>query len=315
MGGTFENQPTSERKTTDASCERAASHPQSVNRHSGEPQLPAACLKRNRMALDDYELTECLGSGNFSIVWKAIHKVDGTQFAIKQFSAARLNAQSRQRLHTEITVLSRFVHPNIVRLFDVLEDDSSISLVLEYCAGGDLAAYLKEQGRVREATVRRLMQHLGAGLHMLHSANWIHRDLKPENLLLSSRDRDAVLKISDFGLARELEPGTFAVTVCGSPLYMAPEVLQFQKYDSKADLWSVGAILFQLVTGDTPFHGNNHFQILQAIKKYQVPQFPKSIAAELDPYFKDLCRRLLCFDPGKRLISNDFVRHKFLDPL
>lgn len=267
----------------------------------------------SRKHLDDYELTERLGSGNFAVVWKATHKADGTQFAIKQFSADRLNAQLRQRLQTEIEVLSRFTHPNIVRLFDVVEDDSSTCLVLEYCAGGDLATYLKERGRVQAATARRLMQHLGAGLQMLHSANFIHRDLKPENLLLSSHDKDAVLKISDFGLARELEPGTYAVTACGSPLYMAPEVLQFQKYDSKADLWSVGAILFQLVTGATPYHGDNHFQILQAIKKDRVPQFPKSMAAELDPYVIDLCRRLLCFDPVKRLISKDFVSHTFFN--
>ncbi|MCO5589087.1 hypothetical protein L7F22_043053 [Adiantum nelumboides] len=269
--------------------------------------------KQQRRPLDDYELTERLGSGAFSVVWKATHKAEGTPFAIKQFSADRLNAQSRQMLQAEIDVLSRFTHPNIIRLFDVLEDDSSTSLVLEYCAGGDLAAYIKRRGRVDEALARRLMQHLGAGLQMLHSANFIHRDLKPENLLLSSRDKDAVLKISDFGLARELGPGGFAVTVCGSPLYMAPELLQFQKYDKKADLWSVGAILFQLVTGDPPYHGNNHFQVLQAIKKHKALQFPKTIEAELDPGFVDLCRRLLCYDPGKRLIFEDFISHKFFD--
>ncbi|KAH7297997.1 hypothetical protein KP509_25G022500 [Ceratopteris richardii] len=189
--------------------------------------------KKRRRSLEDYEIVERIGSGAFAVVWKATHKSNGALFAVKQFFTDRLNPQLRRRIHTEIDVLSRFTHPNIVRLFDVLEDEFSICLVLEYCAGGDLATYIKEKGRVREATARRFMQHLGAGLQMLHSANLIHRDLKPQNLLLSSRDKDVVLKISDFGLARELEPGDYAVTVCGSPLYMAPEVLQFQKYDNK----------------------------------------------------------------------------------
>ncbi|KAH7297998.1 hypothetical protein KP509_25G022500 [Ceratopteris richardii] len=269
--------------------------------------------KKRRRSLEDYEIVERIGSGAFAVVWKATHKSNGALFAVKQFFTDRLNPQLRRRIHTEIDVLSRFTHPNIVRLFDVLEDEFSICLVLEYCAGGDLATYIKEKGRVREATARRFMQHLGAGLQMLHSANLIHRDLKPQNLLLSSRDKDVVLKISDFGLARELEPGDYAVTVCGSPLYMAPEVLQFQKYDNKADLWSMGAILFQLVTGDTPYHGDNHFQVLQSIKKYQVLQFPKSIVTGLNPCFVDLCQRLLCFDPEKRLIFKDFVNHNFFD--
>lgn len=276
---------------------------------------PVLVIKQKNRALDDYELTERLGSGSFAVVWKAIHKRDGNLFAIKQFSEPILTSSLRPRLQAEINILSRISHPNVVRLFDVLEDDASICLVLEYCAGGDLATYIKEHGKVGEATARRFMQHLGAGLQMLHSINLIHRDLKPENLLLSTPGKDAILKISDFGLARELEPGAYTDTVCGSPLYMAPEVLQFQKYDSKADLWSVGAILFQLVTGDTPYHGSNHFQVLQSIRKYGNLQFPKSIPTELDPYCIDLCQRLLCFDPGKRLIFNEFFNHKFFHPM
>lgn len=263
---------------------------------------------------DDYIVTERIGSGAFAVVWRAISKWDGSEVAIKEISAETLTSRIRERMQAEINILRRIRHPNIVRLFDVLEDDTSTCLVLEYCAGGDLAGFIKEKGRVREATARRFMQHLGAGLQVLHCSNLIHRDLKPENLLLSTPGKDAILKISDFGLARKLEPGAYADTVCGSPLYMAPEVLQFQKYDSKADLWSVGAILFQLITGDTPYHGNNHVQILRSMRKYNDLRFPESMVAELDPYCMDLCQRLLCFDPVKRLFFDDFFNHKFLNP-
>jgi serine/threonine-protein kinase ULK/ATG1 len=108
-----------------------------------------------------------------------------------------------------------------------------IYLVLEYCAGGDLAAYIQRYGKVSEGTARHFMQQLGAGLQVLRNNNLIHRDLKPQNLLLSTNDSTAVLKIADFGFARLLQPQGMAETLCGSPLYMAPEILQSKKYDAK----------------------------------------------------------------------------------
>lgn len=263
----------------------------------------------------DYLVTEQIGAGAFAVVWKAIHKLDGQEVAIKEIAVDNLDKQLLERLRIEMGILKRTKHPNIVRLLDVVEAENSMCLVLEYCAGGDLARFIKTHGRVREETAQRFMQQLGAGLQVLHASDLIHRDLKPENLLLSNRDCDAILKISDFGLAREIEPGGYIDTVCGSSLYMAPEVLQFQKYNSKADLWSVGAILFELVTGEPPFHGNNHVQILRDMKRYSVVQFPEPVAAELHPDCVDLCQKLLCVDPGNRLVFDEFFNHKFLKPV
>ncbi|KAL0926206.1 hypothetical protein M5K25_002417 [Dendrobium thyrsiflorum] len=143
-----------------------------------------------------------------------------------------------------------------------VQGNGCIFLVLEFCAGGDLAAYIKQHGRLHEPIVRKFMIQLGSGLSVLHSNHIIHRDLKPENILLSTPTSDAVLKIADFGLSRVVHPGEFADAVCGSPLYMAPEVMQFQKYDNKVDMWSVGAILFELLNGYPPFRGENNVQLL-----------------------------------------------------
>lgn len=104
------------------------------------------------------------------------------------------------------------------------------------------------------------MKQIGAGLEVLSSHRIIHRDLKPENILLSSLENDPILKIADFGLSRMLNPDDFAETVCGSPFYMAPEILQFQKYDAKVDMWSLGAILFELLNGYPPFHDTTEYQ-------------------------------------------------------
>eukprot|EP00271_Cylindrocystis_brebissonii_P009163 TRINITY_DN2383_c0_g1_i1.p1 TRINITY_DN2383_c0_g1~~TRINITY_DN2383_c0_g1_i1.p1 ORF type:complete len:681 (-),score=135.36 TRINITY_DN2383_c0_g1_i1:1648-3690(-) len=134
-----------------------------------------------------------------------------------------------------------------------------------------------------------------------------------QNLLLSSKDKDAALKIADFGFARALLPSQgLAETLCGSPLYMAPEILQYQKYDAKADLWSVGAILYELVTGRPPYGGQNHVQLLRNIERSDVV-FPPAIALDLSDPCIAMCKSLLRRNPVERLSFEEFFHHPFLD--
>ncbi|CAN4118219.1 unnamed protein product [Withania somnifera] len=169
----------------------------------------------------------------------------------------------------------------------------------------------RHQGRIAEETAKHFMQQLASGLKFLRENNLIHRDLKPQNLLLSTTDENSTLKIADFGFARSLQPRVLAETLCGSPLYMAPEIMQLQKYDAKADLWSVGAILFQLVTGKTPFTGNNQIQLLQNIVNSTKLQFPLD-SKNLSPHCIDLCQKLLRRNPVERLTFEEFFNHPFL---
>ena len=182
------------------------------------------------------------------------------------------------------------------------KSEKFIYLILEYCGGGDLSRLIRKHGPLTEARAQGLMRQLGtciplaaavahlpltcclltsphiarlcghtaSGLYFLWSNNLIHRDLKPQNLLLTSDGPDAVLKIADFGFARHLATATLAETLCGSPLYMAPEILRYQKYDAKADLWSVGAILFEMIAKRPPFTGANHMQLLQNIERQEL---------------------------------------------
>ncbi|KAE9611003.1 putative protein kinase Group-Pl-3 family [Lupinus albus] len=259
----------------------------------------------------DYIVGRQIGAGSFSVVWHGRHKVHGTEVAIKEIGTLRLNKKLQESLMSEIFILKQINHPNIIRLHDIIEVPGKIHLVLEYCKGGDLSLYIQRHGRVVEATAKHFMQQLATGLQVLRDNNLIHRDLKPQNLLLSRNDERSVLKIADFGFARSLQPRGLAETLCGSPLYMAPEIMQLQKYDAKADLWSVGAILFQLVTGRTPFTGNNQIQLLQNIMKSTELQFP-SDNRSLSIDCKDLCQKLLRCNPVERLTFEEFFNHPFL---
>nr|XP_023874179.1 serine/threonine-protein kinase ATG1c isoform X2 [Quercus suber]POE83800.1 serine/threonine-protein kinase atg1c [Quercus suber] len=259
----------------------------------------------------DYLVGRQIGSGSFSVVWHARHRVHGTEVAIKEIATGRLNKKLQESLMSEIFILKRINHSNIIRLHDIIEVPGKIHLVLEYCRGGDLSVYLQRHGRVPEAIAKQFMLQLAAGLQILRDNNLIHRDLKPQNLLLSTNNNNSTLKIADFGFARSLQPRGLAETLCGSPLYMAPEIMQLQKYDAKADLWSVGAILFQLVTGKTPFTGNNQIQLLQNIMRSTELHIPLDIT-DLSSDCKDLCQKLLRRNPVERLTFEEFFNHPFL---
>lgn len=259
----------------------------------------------------DYLVGRQIGSGSFSVVWHARHRVHGTEVAMKEIAMGRLNKKLQESLMSEIFILKRINHPHIIRLHDIIEVPGKLHLILEYCKGGDLSMYIQRHGCVPEETAKHFMKQLAAGLQVLRDNNLIHRDLKPQNLLLSTDDDNAALKIADFGFARSLQPRGLAETLCGSPLYMAPEIMQLQKYDAKADLWSVGAILFQLVTGKTPFTGSNQIQLLQNIVKATELHFPPD-AKILSADCKDLCQKLLRRNPVERLTFEEFFNHPFL---
>jgi len=262
--------------------------------------------------IGEYEVGKQIGAGSFSLVWYARHRVNGTEVAIKEIDTERLSEKLQESLMSEIAILKHSDHPNIILLHDIIKETGRLYLILEYCRGGDLSMYIRRrQGRVSEATTKHFMQQLAVGLQILRKNNLIHRDLKPQNLLLSSNDDDAVLKIADFGFARSLQPEGLAETLCGSPLYMAPEIMQLQKYDAKADLWSVGAILFQLATGKTPFTGNNQMQLLQNIMKSTHLHFPPH-RKDLSSDCIDLCQKLLRPNPVERLTFEEFFSHPFL---
>lgn len=258
-----------------------------------------------------WALSTHIGAGSFAIVWRARHVDTGAEAAVKEINLSKLNSKLRQSLESEVSILKRVRHENIVTLLEVVEEEGRLFLVMEYCAGGDLAHFLRRVKRVPEAVARHFMRQLAAGLREMWAHHLVHRDLKPQNLLLSVAAPSATLKIADFGFARNLQPQGLAETLCGSPLYMAPEILHFHKYDAKADLWSIGAILFELVVGRPPFTGANQFQLLRCIERNEA-RVPEGISAQLSPPCRHLIHCLLRRNPVERLSFEEFFRHPFV---
>lgn len=237
-------------------------------------------------------------------------------------SSKKLTKKVLENLDMEIAILRTYRHPNIVCLHEVQKTDRHFYLVLEYCGGGDLQRLIRtrQKGRLSERLCRRLIRDLAAGLGFLWGKELVHRDIKPQNLLLTGplpmedevdnppredskkalrgmTGERFMLKIADFGFARHLSGVDLAETMCGSPLYMAPEILSGEKYDAKADLWSVGAVLFEMIAGKTPFHGENHLDLLRNIKTKAV-RLPANVRISRE--FVKLLKLLLDRKPRNR---------------
>ncbi|KAF9972266.1 Serine/threonine-protein kinase [Actinomortierella ambigua] len=300
----------------------------------------------------DYIIEREIGHGSFATVYKGHHKYTNEAVAIKSVRRSKLTKKLLENLASEINILKGIRHDHIVALVDCKETENDIHLVMEYCAGGDLSQYIKRRdgtpslppppsGGLNEVIVRHFLKQLASALEFLRSKNLIHRDLKPQNLLLHpvSQSEDTsgyglpTLKVADFGFARSLPHLSLAETLCGSPLYMAPEILRYEKYDAKADLWSVGTVLYEMCTGKPPFRAQNHVELLKRIEMAQdVITFPGEIpttmernsssspapspssnhalVAPVSEDIRNLIRQLLKRNPVERISFEEF----FMDP-
>ncbi|OEL29166.1 Serine/threonine-protein kinase ATG1a [Dichanthelium oligosanthes] len=248
----------------------------------------------------EYKLQMLVGQGSFAKVFRAAHRRTGARVAVKAIDRRRvdrLDKRAHAGILKEREILKSIDHPNILRLIDTIDTTDMMYLILEYCDGGDLDAFLQKHGRLPVATAKDLMRQLAEGLKVLRERNIVHRDLKPQNLLLSMNDGAIILKIGDFGFAKH---ENLAATICGSPYYMAPEIWQGKDYDAK------------LVTGEVPYKGATCFQLHQNVLASDELNFPSELEADLCPDCIDLCRRLLHRDPRMRISFEEFFNHKFL---
>ncbi|OQS01691.1 protein kinase [Achlya hypogyna] len=263
------------------------------------------------VTMGEYVVEKKIGKGSYAQVYRGYHQVTLVPVAVKVIDGSKLNPKLLDNLGVEISIMQQMNHPNIVRLYSITKSKSSVHLFMEYCEGGDLSQYMKKQpnGIVSEPLVRHFIRELADGLHALWRQNLIHRDLKPQNLLLADNSPVPRLKIADFGFARHLATASLAETLCGSPLYMAPEIMRFHKYDSKADLWSVGTILFEMVFGRTPFHGATQMELLRNIERHEL-RFPEGHNTPRDCI--ELMEGLLRRDPSRRMGFDEFFAHPFI---
>lgn len=234
--------------------------------------------------LDDFNVLETLGTGTFGRVRLAQHRKTGTYFALKILKKHEvIRLKQVEHVLSEKAILNEINHPFIVTMSAAFQDARNLYMTLEYVIGGELFSHLRKAGRFSNETTRFYTAQIILGLEHLHSFDIVYRDLKPENLLL---DQQGYIKITDFGFAKKVEDRTW--TLCGTPEYLAPEIIQSKGHGKAVDWWALGVLIYEMLSGYPPFYDENPFGIYQKILAGKC-EYPK----HMDPYAKDLIKKYL----------------------
>ncbi|KAM9497727.1 serine/threonine-protein kinase MARK2-like isoform 31-T32 [Salvelinus alpinus] len=291
--------------------EHSSNQSHSESKAGGRPNMPRC---RNSVAttpdeqphIGNYRLLKTIGKGNFAKVKLARHVLTGKEVAVKIIDKTQLNSSSLQKLFREVRIMKLLNHPNIVKLFEVIETEKTLYLIMEYASGGEVFDYLVAHGRMKEKEARAKFRQIVSAVQYCHQKCIVHRDLKAENLLL---DADMNIKIADFGFSNEFTMGNKLDTFCGSPPYAAPELFQGKKYDGpEVDVWSLGVILYTLVSGSLPFDGQNLKELRERVLrgKYRIP-FYMSTDCE------NLLKKFLILNPTKRGSLEQIMKDRWMN--
>ncbi|CAD8082659.1 unnamed protein product [Paramecium primaurelia] len=266
-----------------------------------------------------YQVLKMIGKGSHAKVYKVERIQDSSIFAVKIFKSEKLTNKEKglDSLMKEIDIMRKLDHKNVLQLHEVFEDDNNVYLVVDYLQGGELLKQIENsQNGYTEHLVQNLMQNLLSSLNYLHQKQIIHRDIKPENLILKQKDCLTDLVIADFGLSDIYnEQGIYLFQRCGTVGYVAPEVLRDQFYDYKVDMFSVGVILFILLTGEMPFQDNSDTDDLLKQNAYCQIDFNKLNNKSISPAAQDFVRLLLDENVNIRPSAQQALQHDwFINP-
>ncbi|KAA0161154.1 hypothetical protein FNF31_03995 [Cafeteria roenbergensis] len=270
--------------------------------------------RRARVGMEAFETLKMLGKGGFAKVVLVRHRSSGKVFAMKILKKRVVLARNqREHTKTERAVLGFVDHPFIVGLHCAFQTTESLFLVLDYCAGGELFFHLQRRRRFTEATTRFFAAQLVLALSYLHSKGVVYRDLKPENILVSA---DGYIKIADFGLSKEgVDPTSGSHSFCGTPEYLAPEIIEKRGHGTAVDWWSLGMLVFEMLTGLPPWYTKSRPKLYRDLCSAEL-EFPADVA--VSPAARDLISGFLCRDPKRRLGTSglrEIVHHPFFgDP-
>merc|ERR1712051_535516 len=280
----------------------------------GKPKAkekPKEEVKVNRTPTveDKYDMKDVLGTGAFSQVRLAESRDDGNMYAIKIIDKKALKGKE-DSLENEIRVLKRLDHRNVVKLLEAYESRTCVYLVMELVTGGELFDRIVEKGSYSEKDAADLIKQVLSAVAYMHEEGVVHRDLKPENLLYYSPDADSKIMISDFGLSKMEESGVMA-TACGTPSYVAPEVLAQKPYGKAVDVWSIGVISYILLCGYPPFYDENDANLFAQILKGEF-EFDSPYWDDISEEAKDFIRKLMSVDVDKRLDCEGALSHSWI---
>lgn len=257
--------------------------------------------------LDDFEMLKTIGTGTFGRVVLCRRRKDSRYYAMKILEIADvIRLKQVDHVKNEKALLVQVQHPFIIELLWTHHDAGCLYMLFEYYCGGELFTYLRNAGRFTTSTATLYAAEIVLALDYLHKLCIVYRDLKPENLLL---DRDGHVKLTDFGFAKKLHDKTW--TLCGTPEYLAPEIIQSKGHNKAVDWWALGILVYEMLAGFPPFFDDNPFAIYEKILAGKI-DWPKHI----DPIAKDLIKKLLVPDRAKRLGNmkhgaDDVKRHRW----
>ena len=260
-----------------------------------------------------YEIRQVLGKGKFGLVKLGIHRGNGRKVAIKIINKKLVTAIDVQQVKTEIDILKIAKHPNIIQLYDVLENENYIYIIMEYCAGGDLFSYIEKRGfRLPETRAAEIIHKLSTAVFFLHEYGVVHRDLKPENILMTDNSSNADIRLVDFGLGKIIGPGEMCTDPFGTFSYVAPEVLKEKPYSFKVDLFAIGIIAYLLVAGFLPFDHETSEKEIARQTVYEPTPFPTSVWKNISNEARAFVDNLLQKNPKKRMGIQEVLQHKWL---
>jgi len=272
--------------------------------------------KENPGSLDQYyELDKTmLGEGSYGQVTKGQNRSTGQKRAIKAIDTSKI--PDKRRFENEVAIQQSLDHPNIVKLYEVFKDAKRFYLVMELCTGGELFDRIVEEADKHEgqafgeAQAAKIMKQILGAVHYMHTRCFVHRDIKPENFLLQNEDRDAPIKVIDFGLAKSFTPGKSELkTKAGTPYYVAPQVILNQGgYNEKCDIWSCGVLTYIILCGYPPFYGERDSEILRMVKSGKF-EFPSPDWDGISSDAKNVIAQMLTFKPDERPPAGMLLEH------
>lgn len=243
-----------------------------------------------------------------------MHKKSKEKVAIKIIKKEGLKVADIELVKNEIDIMKLCRHLNIVTLLDHFENSDYIFIIMELLTGGDLEDYfLKQKFRFKEAQAVSIMYQLAAGIKYLHDYGVLHRDLKPENIMIADKSEEFTVKIMDFGLSKIIGPQEKVADSFGTLAFVAPEVLVRQPYNKQIDIWSLGVILYYMLSGMLPFDDeNDNEEVIAKMTVFTEVQFPHKPWSKRSNEVINLIKRCLIKNPEKRIKIEDFLNHKWI---
>ena len=257
-----------------------------------------------------YKIRDELSSEKFSTLFKCQNIATKKRYLAKFFSISEIDEEGLQAFLKEAELLREADHPNIVKVVDIFKDPLNAIIIIEHCKGGELLERVRREEDLTEAQIATYIKEITSAVAYLHSKGIVHRDIRPESFAFLDNEKNSSLKLVDFGNCKHFEKNMAILERVGTPYYMAPEVI-FKNYNEKCDTWSIGVILYMLLSGTLPFPGNSEEEIIQNVMTTELTfegKRWKKVSAEA----KDLISHLLIKSVPERLTASEILRHQFI---